>query len=352
MAEALAGRPATPRPIPSEDWRALNHDLARAVVDLHGPASTGERFTALARLLALAFVLGGGVVVHWSLPAGGWGLAALFVAGVAYALLLIATHEMVHGTLLGCKRLEFGLGCLLSWPMAWPFATYARLHNLHHRWNGRDGRDPERTQRLATDPAPRGGGALLLESHPFAIRCLLLGGVGLIIDTARKGWRLRGDDGGLNGARLLDGFGTTLLHGSLLLLVIQKGVLPRYLLFWIVLERVIGAIVQYRGLVEHHGLWPEEEPNGVARAWPARMRQLATSRDVAASGWFQSLMGGLPHHSTHHAFPAIPTARLPEASARLAAVLKRHHWPLPHRLSSYGAALAGLNPQGQPPRLP
>jgi hypothetical protein len=44
--------------------------------------------------------------------------------------------------------LEFGLGCLLSWPMAWPLATYSRLYLLHHRWNGLDARDPERTQPL------------------------------------------------------------------------------------------------------------------------------------------------------------------------------------------------------------
>ncbi|MFN9622754.1 MAG: fatty acid desaturase [Cyanobacteriota bacterium] len=188
MAEALVSRPAAPRPIPPQGWRTLNRDLARAVADLHGPASTAERLTALARLLALALVLAGGVVVYWALPAGGWGLAALLVAGVAYALLLIATHEMVHGTLLGCKRLEFGLGCLLSWPMAWPFATYTRLHNLHHRWNGSDGRDPERTQRLATDPALCGGPAVWLERHPFPIRCLLLGGIGLIVDTERQRW--------------------------------------------------------------------------------------------------------------------------------------------------------------------
>jgi hypothetical protein len=50
-------------------------------------------------------------------------------------LLLIATHEMVHGTLLGFPTLETALACLLSWPMAWPHATYARLHRSGWCWS-------------------------------------------------------------------------------------------------------------------------------------------------------------------------------------------------------------------------
>ncbi|MEB3317828.1 MAG: fatty acid desaturase [Cyanobacteriota bacterium] len=53
-----------------------------------------------------------------------------------------------------------------------------------------------------------------------------------------------------------------------------------------------------------------------------------------------ALMGGLPHHSAHHAFPALPSARLPEASARLRAVLEEHGWPLPSRLEGDGKGLA------------
>ena len=57
------------------------------------------------------------------------------MAGVAYALLLIATNEMVHGTLLGWPLLEMVLACLISWPMAWPHATYARLQRSGWCWS-------------------------------------------------------------------------------------------------------------------------------------------------------------------------------------------------------------------------
>lgn len=295
-------------------------------------------------MIVLSVVLAAGAILYWILPGSGWGLIALISAGLAYALLLIASHEMVHGTLFGVPSLEFGLGCLLSWPMAWPFATYARLHRLHHRWNGLDARDPERTQALPQDPLSTSPFGCWLQLHPFVVRCLLLGGVGLILDTAMKGWQLRKVDPRLKAAQGLDGVGVLVCHGAMLTLAISQGVVLRYLLFWIVLERVIGVVVQYRGLVEHHGLWNKAQEAGAASVVPQRIRQLATSRDVASGPWLNAWMGGLPHHSAHHAFPALPSARLPEASARINALLRVHHWPLPSRLESYGEGPSVAHP--------
>ncbi|MEB3333452.1 MAG: fatty acid desaturase [Cyanobacteriota bacterium] len=333
-------RPRLPQIPQSQDQlKGLDGLLVRAVADLHGPPSRQERWFATGRLLALGLVLVGGSIIYWALPARGWGLAVLPVAGVAYALLLIATHEMVHGTFWGWRSLEFGLGCLLSWPMAWPFATYSRLHLLHHRWNGRDPRDPERTQRLPEESRVAPPWRRWLHLHPFASRCLALGGVGLILDTAHKGWRLRAVDPRLPKAQWCDGIGVVLVHGTLLLLAIWQGEVVRYLLFWFVLERVIGAIVQYRGLVEHHGLWGGAESLAAGAVLPQRLRQLATCRDVVSGPWRNALMGGLPHHSAHHAFPALPSARLPLASQRLNTVLLAQHWPLPSQLGRYADAL-------------
>ena len=319
--------------------RELDLLLVKAVADLHGPPTWVDRLASAGRLLGLLLLLVGAMAAYWLLPAGFAGSLVLLLAGVAYALLLIATHEMVHGTLFGWRSLEYCLACLLSWPMAWPFATYARLHLLHHRWNGVDERDPERTQNLLDDPLPASPLEHWLQRHPFAVRCLLLGGVGLIVATAGQGWRLRRVDPRLDRTRRLDGGGVMLLQSCLLALVIHQGVLLRYALFWLVLERVIGTVVQYRGLVEHHGLWRQADGRAGADPLPQRLRQLATSRDVASGPWLNALMGGLPHHSTHHAFPALSTARLPAATLRLHAVLRSQRWPLPTRLESYASAL-------------
>lgn len=328
---------------PREHIQTLERLVVQAVADLHGSPTPGERLATGARVIILSLVLAAGAILYWIPPASGWGLIALVIAGLAYALLLIATHEMVHGTLFGVRSLEFVLGCLLSWPMAWPFATYARLHRLHHRWNGHDARDPERTQALPQDRLSLSPFGRWLQDHPFAVRCLLLGGVGLILDTAMKGRQLRSEDLRLKPAQRLDGAGVILFHGGMLALAISQGAGLRYLLFWIVLERVIGVVVQYRGLVEHHGLWEKAYKPGGASVLPMRLRQLATSRDVASGPWLNAWMGGLPHHSAHHAFPTLPSARLPEASSRINALLRSNHWPLPTRLGSYGEGLSVAN---------
>ena len=162
------------------------HDLCAVVRDLGAAPTTGEKARSALRLTALCALLLGGAWLYWRLPIGGAAIGAVLIAGVAYGLLLIANHEIVHGTLQGYRELERWLACLLSWPMAWPYLTYARLHQLHHRWNGCDPRDPERTtpllqERLAAGPLRR-----LVQRHLLGWRVGVLGGVGLIVDTVRK----------------------------------------------------------------------------------------------------------------------------------------------------------------------
>ena len=115
---------------------ALVRDLCAEVRGLGAALTTSERARATLRLSTLSALLLGGAWLYWRLPLGGGAaIRAVLIAGVAYGLLLIATHEMVHGTLLGFRTLEQWLACLLSWPMAWLYLTYARLHHLHHCWN-------------------------------------------------------------------------------------------------------------------------------------------------------------------------------------------------------------------------
>ena len=312
----------------------LVRDLCAAVADLGGKLTATERTWALLRLLVLSGLLMAGAWLFWLLPLGWLALVPLLMAGVAYALLLIATHEMAHGTLLGWPLLEMVLACMFSWPMAWPHATYARLHRLHHRWLGSDPRDPERTELLPAEWLRAGPIRGWVYRHLLIWRSFVLGGVGLIADTTIKGLRLEQVDPGLAGVRRIDGVGVVVIHGLMLTLAMAKGVFWRYLLFWLVLERVIGAIIQFRGLVEHQGLWQRQSSH--------LLTQLYGSRDVQAGTWLNSLMGGLPHHSAHHAFPWIPSPRLPVASERIAAVLCSYgKRPVP-KVSSYFEALKQL----------
>ena len=99
-------------------------------------------------------------------------------------------------------------------------------------------------------------------------------------------------------------------------------------------ERVAGALLQLRGAIEHWQLCqPQPHP---------LLSQLYGSRTVAVPNWLNGWLGGLPHHSAHHAFPAIATARLPQATARLQAVLQAHGYPPLPCCQGYGEALKQL----------
>jgi fatty acid desaturase len=110
--------------------------------------------------------------------------------------------------------------------------------------------------------------------------------------------------------------------------------LGRYLLLWLVLERTIGVIVQSRGVIEHHGLWQRGESH--------LLTQLSATRTVGAAAWLNLLMGGLPHHAAHHAFPAIPFHQLPLATQRIEAVLNEAGLPALPRAENYRKAVSGL----------
>ena len=291
--------------------RPLITDLHAAVADLR---ATSNR-PALLRLLLLFSLLAIGAAGFWLLPAWPLRSAAAVLLALAETLLLIASHEACHGTLLRRRRLELWLASLISWPMLWPLHTYRLLHGLHHRWNGSDRRDPERIQHQQPGRWPL---------------FVLAGGAGLILKTVQQALVLQRDYPGLRRALLLDGLGMLIVQILILTLVIRHGQLLAYAFSWLVVERLAGALLQLRGAIEHWQLWqPQGHP---------LLTQLYSSRTVDVPAWLSELLGGLPHHSVHHAFPALPTAALPGATERVEAVLRAHGYPPLPRCSGYGEA--------------
>jgi fatty acid desaturase len=117
-------------------------------------------------------------------------------------------------------------------------------------------------------------------------------------------------------------------------LAIWLGGLLKLLLMLFVVERIVGAVMQVRGMIEHHGLW---QPSSTYE-----LTQLYTSRNIDAGPVVNFLMGGLPHHSLHHAYPSIPYHNLPEASRIASTILKEHGKPPLPMVSSYAAGTALL----------
>ena len=290
----------------------LLSDLHAAVADLRRTSTVPARW----RLLLLLSLLALGGVGVWSVEWLPLRLAAAVLVALAETLLLIATHEACHGTLLGRRRLELLLAALISWPMAWPLCTYRLLHGLHHRWNGSDLRDPERLHRQSSGQW----------------RWLLLeGGAGLILRTLQEALALQAQHPGLRRALLADALGVLVVQGLALTLALQHGQLLAYALCWLLVERLAGALLQLRGAIEHWQLWrPQSHP---------LLTQLYSSRTVDVPAWVNELLGGLPHHSVHHAFPALSAAALPAATERVETVLRAHGYPPLPRCQGYGQAL-------------
>lgn len=272
--------------------------------------------------------------MYWQEPRLLLALPWLLMATAFYSLVLISTHDISHGTLLGQGDLEQAVGCALSWPVGWPYLTYRNLHMLHHRMNGMDLRDPERREPTSQEAARVHPLRQWHFRHPFWGSALLMGGAQLIGSMFWFGWKLRNDHSRLLRGMRIDAIGIVLVQILMFGLAIWLGGLLKLLLMLFVVERIVGAVMQVRGMIEHHGLW---QPNSTYE-----LTQLYTSRNIEAGPLVNFLMGGLPHHSLHHAYPSIPYHSLPKASRIASGILQEHGKPPLPSISSYAAGTALL----------
>lgn len=295
------------------------------------PLCRVNRHLGLLRLLVLLVPVVVGLVLFWRVDSLALASLWLVPAALAYALLMIATHDISHGTLLDLGSWEQALGCILSWPIGWPYRTYRNLHQLHHRMNGCDLRDPERREPSPAESARAGRWRRLHFAHPFWVSALVMGGLQLMASMFWCAWRLRPHHSRLMSGLRLDLIGILAVQLVMVSLAVLHGELLKWLLMLVIVERLVGAVMQTRGLIEHHGLWRSDTTY--------ELTQLYSSRNITSGRWLNLLMGGLPHHSLHHAYPTIPYDQLPQASAIAEQILRADgRAPLP-RVPSY---LAGV----------
>jgi len=292
----------------------LLKDLRTATQDLYqmNPWLGLLRFGVLG-VSCLAFV-----GLAWSRESLVVSLAWTFPAGLIYAFWLICSHDAVHHTLTGWVWFDELSARPISWLMLWPVGIYSELHRLHHSWNGRDLRDPERVQWTLEEYRQASLWQQWYVRYQWFVDLLLLGGIGLILKTWVRGFQLRSVYPRLTRQMFLDSCGMVLMQGSLVAtILLTHQSLLHYILFWLVLERTIGVVMQTRDYLEHYGLWR----NGNCH----QVNQLYTSRNLRVPpgcGW---LVGGLHYHAVHHAFPGIPYNQLATAFQRVQAVLVAHN---------------------------
>ncbi|MEO0455620.1 MAG: fatty acid desaturase [Cyanobacteria bacterium P01_A01_bin.114] len=294
----------------------LAKDLRAAVADLNqvNPWMGMWRF----------MLLGAGVVslsaIAWQMPNPSLFVGVTVLAGLVYAFGFICTHDATHQTLTGWRWFDTVMPRLVSWPMLWPFGTYAILHRLHHSWNGLDLRDPERVHWTCQEYQQAHPLVRWYVRHQWVVDIFVLSGIGLIIKTLIHGVNLQDIQPRLRTQMALDLASMALIQSSVVSFIYFTGhSVFKYLLFWLLIERTVGMVMQTRDHIEHYGLW------GTAGSY--QLTQLYNCRNIRAGSFQNWLMGGLPYHSIHHAFPEIPFDQLPAAFHRIEAVLAAYQLP-------------------------
>lgn len=320
----------------------LLRELREAMSDLRvvNPWSGFFRFVSLGS----ATVCMG--LITWQMSGLVWFMLGAIATSIIYAFWLICNHDATHRTLTGWTWFDTLMPRVISWPMMLPIGTYNQLHHLHHGYNGINLKDPERVQWTEAEYQVAPFYQRWYVRHQWVIDILIFGSVGLVLKTMANGVKLQGQLADLRQQMLVDCFGILSVQIVIVSLLSALSVdLWRYLLFWVILERGIGFILQARDHLEHYGMWQK----GVSWAQGNyQLTQLYACRNIKTLRWINWLMGGLPYHAVHHAFPQIASEHLAEAFERIQAILQRYAMPAMVLDSGYVATSLRLSRQ---PRL-
>lgn len=302
------------------DQQQLSRDLREAVGDL----SSVNPWAGILRFMSLGSATICLTLLTWHTSQIGWFLFGAIATSIVYAFWLICNHDATHRTLTGWNWFDTLMPRLISWPMLLPIGTYNQLHQLHHGRNGINLQDPERVQWTEQEYQSAQPWQRWYVRHQWIVDIFVLGSIGLIFKTLAHSLKLQGNlhpsSQQLRQQTIVDACGILSIQAVLIsLLKFQHASFGKYLLFLFILERGIGVLLQTRDHIEHYGLWQA--------AGNHQLTQLYACRNVNTFAWMNWLMGGLPYHSIHHAFPQIASNRLPIAFQRVKAVLDCHSLP-------------------------
>ncbi len=231
------------------------------------------------------------------------------VAGFAYASMMILTHDAIHHTLTGSRFWDELIPRLMSWPMLWPHGTYSAIHLIHHKLNGRDELDPERCHLTAEEYRRAGSIRKLIARNQLLFRVLVAGGFGMLFNLVARAREVAPRSRRVRRELRRDALGvlitTTVVFG--LAAFFDLGLKAAVL--WIILERTVGGVQQFRAHLEHYGLWTLQT-NFLES-------QIYNCRNIKTNFVTSQFFNGLNYHSVHHAFPNIPFYSLKEAHERI-----------------------------------
>lgn len=251
------------------------------------------------------FGLFAAVAIFWQRDARLAVLATVPLAFV-YTALLVTTHDCIHRTYTGLKWFDD------FWPvpwaalMYWPHRTYSEIHKIHHALLGRDFEDPERPTFLRSEYEAAGRMKRWYIRHQWLINIFVLGGIGFIVKHWLMGWKLREKYPQMLKAMRKDFTAIMIIVLPVLAFMLYLGFALEYLISFIIVERIGGALMQLRALSEHYGLWD-------MRTAEMSARQALSARNIKSGWFFRWLFNDLCFHSIHHVYPSIPWYKLGEA---------------------------------------
>jgi len=252
----------------------------------------------------------------WQIERYGLFFCLTLVAALFFASLMSLSHDALHHRLTGIAWLDEVLGCAISWPIAWPIASYKYAHLLHHRLSGSDLKDPERISPLTADWNHSASRRMVLR-HQLWFAMFVAGAAGLaykLLKSTIPRWK----DPAVRSALVRDAIGIAVTLGTLTVLAYQAqgghGVLG-FAIAWLVHERVVGVAHQFRNHMEHYGLWGAQ--GGFIDT------QYASARSIQTNTFGRLYFNMLNRHADHHVAPAIPFYRLEEAHALIEEAYQR-----------------------------
>ena len=258
-------------------------------------------------------------------------IAMCIFNGFLYAAVMTTTHDAIHHTLTGWRYFDEIAPRCFAYCIFWPHGIYAEIHKLHHKMNGRDLRDPERPTptKAEYDRAP--GWKKFYFRHQWFINLFILGGFGMLGRHIYEAWRLKDSHPDIIKAAKTDLKGIGFCLVVTLALILYFDVFWEYVIYFLIMERILGFFHQMRSHIEHYGIWREGEHQLEVK--------LLNCRNVQSNKIMRWFFNGLNYHSVHHAYPAIPFYNLKEAHHRLAKLYNQAGNPMEEERSYWRSAV-------------
>lgn len=309
--------------IPARDYQLAMQDLYET---RPGPG------LAKATFLGLVFGVLCYLAMTSSQPLAFLGFAV--AAGVVGAAWMFLTHDAMHHTLTGWVWFDEVAPRILTSPFFWFHGLYSEVHKLHHKMNGDDVNDPERVQWTQEEYEKASPIVRFYVRHQWVFDILVFAGFGMIFRTLSRGLKLYKRSRRVRRQLWLDVIAMVVANTIIYSLAFHYGVVVKTLVLWLVLERVVGTISQWRAQIEHYGLWGRARHFFETQAY--NCRNLRTNRFAA---WYFNYLN---FHSVHHAFARIPFYNLEVAHGRLAALHEQRRRAQPAADTGYLATTLSL----------